>query len=239
MTLGRRLGRIINLLRRKSIPHDETLAWMRFVNPGMLDAGNVWLFDRSIREMPSEGAVVEIGSFCGLSLNHVTHLMEKYSRSNPVFSVDAWNFEGLAQSDECFPGTQIQSNHYRDLVMDTFSRNVRLFSRSRLPHHIKLDSDQFFDAWRNDLEMPDHFGRVIQLGGPIAFAYIDGDHSYEQSKRDFENVDRYLVPGGFIVFDDSADWTEWGSHRTAREAASLSNYELIDRSPNYCIRKRR
>jgi len=237
MAFGRQLGRVINFLRRKSIPHDETLAWIGFVNPGMLEEGNVWLFDRAIRDMPAQGAVVEIGSFCGLSLNHIVHLMEKHSRQNPVFSVDAWNFEGIARSDEFFPGTRIKSGQYRELVMETFAKNLQLFSGGRLPHHIKLDSDSFFEAWQSGLELPDHFGRAVRLGGPIAFAYIDGDHSYEQSWRDFENIDRHLVPGGFIVFDDSADWTDWGSHYAAKKAAGFPNYELIGRSPNYCIRK--
>ena len=237
MAFGRQLGRVINFLRRKSIAHDETLAWIGFVNPGMLEDGNVWLFDRAIWDMPAQGAVVEIGSFCGLSLNHIVHLMEKYSRRNPVFSVDAWNFEGIAPSDEFFPGTRIKSGQYRELVMETFARNLRLFSGARLPHHIKLDSDPFFEAWQSGLELPDHFGRSVRLGGPIAFAYIDGDHSYEQSWRDFENIDRHLVPGGFIVFDNSADWTDWGSHHAAKKAARLPNYELIGRTPNYCIRK--
>ena len=237
MVLGRQLGRVINFLRRKSIPHDETLAWIRFLNPGMLDQGNVWQFDRAIKEMPPKGAVVEIGSFCGLSLNHITHLMEKHSRRNPVFSVDAWNFEGFSLSEKVFAGTHIESGPYRELVMETFTRNLLLFSGTRLPHHIRLDSDHFFDAWQNGRELPDHFGRSVRLGGPIAFAYIDGDHSYEQSWRDFENIDRHLVPGGFIVFDDSADWTDWGSHHAAKKAARLPNYELIGRTPNYCIRK--
>jgi hypothetical protein len=55
--------------------------------------------------------------------------------------------------------------------------------------------------------------------------------------RDFYNVDRYLVPGGFIVFDDSADGSGWGSNRTAREAAALKRYEIVAKNPNYCFRK--
>jgi hypothetical protein len=54
-----------------------------------------------------------------------------------------------------------------------------------------------------------------------------GDHTYEQSKRDFDNVDQFLQRGAFIIFDDSAHGTDWGSHRTAREAAKLSRYEVV------------
>ena len=76
------------------------------------------------------------------------------------------------------------------------------------------------------------------LGGSISFAYIDGDHSYQQSKRDFENVDRYLEVGGFIVFDDSEDYSGCGSARTAQEASTWNSYELVAKNPNYCLRKR-
>ena len=72
----------------------------------------------------------------------------------------------------------------------------------------------------------------------IAFAYIDGAHTYEQSMRDFQNVSRHLIGGGFIVFDDSADSSHWGSRLTAQEAAKHPDYELIAKNPNYCVRKK-
>ena len=49
----------------------------------------------------------------------------------------------------------------------------------------------------------DVFGRSFQLGGPISFCYIDGNHTDDLAKRDFENCDRYLEKGGFVLFDDS------------------------------------
>jgi predicted O-methyltransferase YrrM len=122
--------------------------------------------------------------------------------------------------------------------MESFRRNVMLFSGSRLPYHIDLGSDEFFAAWDSREERVDFFGNLTRLGGPISFAYIDGNHSYAHSKKDFENVDRYLEPGGFIVFDDSADNSLWECRRTAKETAALKRYELVAKNPNYCLRKR-
>ena len=34
-------------------------------------------------------------------------------------------------------------------------------------------------------------------------AFIDGDHSYEPVCDDFRNMDRFLVPGGWLAFDDA------------------------------------
>jgi hypothetical protein len=194
--LRRFLEKTTTFMRRKTLPPDESRSWIGFANPGMLDPGNVYLFDYCVRNLPGDAAVVEIGSFCGLSLNHLVYFLRKYNRRNPVFSADAWEFEGFAKDSRFLEGTDIEAAAYRQHVMDTFRSNVTLFSADRLPHHIQASSDAFFEAWAEKSEWTDFFGRPVSLGGPIALAYIDGDHSYEQSLKDFENVDRHLEVGG-------------------------------------------
>jgi Methyltransferase domain len=228
---------------------DEFLYWLSLINPGTLNSDNLPLFNHAIQRMPEGGAVVEVGSWCGMSINHLIHMMQNTGRSNEVFSVDEWHFEDgdffgdgvkvAARSGALrIPGSNILFSDYRDLAIDTFRRNLMLFHPDRLPHHIVASSDKFFELWTQRAEVVDFFGRTITLGGPISLAYIDGDHSYLQSWRDFENVDRFLLPGGFIIFDDSADWCAWESKRSAREAASRPDYELVAKAPNYCIAKR-
>jgi hypothetical protein len=218
-------------------PQVPNLAWMKFINPGMLAPSNIDLMAFCLTRLPSDAPLIEIGSFTGLSLNHMIYFLRRDQRPNQVFSVDEWHFEG-ASLDRPIENTSILYDDYRDHVVETFRRNVQLFSGDRLPFHIQLSSDVFFEAWREEKTCNDFFGRTAKLGGPISFAYIDGDHSYEQSKRDFENVDRRLERGGFIIFDDSADDSGWGSHRTAKEAADSKRYELVAKNPNYCIRKK-
>jgi hypothetical protein len=68
---------------------DGTMVWLSFINPGMLTKGNLDLFAYCIDRLPnSTGAVIEIGSWAGLSLNHLILLLKKMQRRNPVFSVD-------------------------------------------------------------------------------------------------------------------------------------------------------
>jgi hypothetical protein len=219
-----------------TIPSDELSVWMGYINPGMLDAGNAEMFSYCINNLPSNASIIEIGSFAGKSLNYIIHLLRKAGRGNKVFSVDAWNFENMRLGDKI--GGVVPFEDYRAHVIETFRRNVTLFSGDHLPHHIELNSDSFFAAWVEKQTRSDFFGKNARLGGPIAFAYIDGDHTYDQSKRDFENIDRFLESGGFIIFDDSADGSGWGSMRTAQEAADRSDYELVAKNPNYCLRKR-
>lgn len=63
---------------------------------------------------------------------------------------------------------------------------------------------------------PESFKRVVCFGGssdqffkrvpiaPIAFAFIDGDHSYLQVKEDFWNVWKFLQEDGVVVLHDTA-----------------------------------
>ncbi|WP_366512821.1 class I SAM-dependent methyltransferase [Kordia sp.] len=71
----------------------------------------------------------------------------------------------------------------------------------------------------------------------MSFAYIDGDHSYEQTKKDFENVDSKLKVNGFILLDDSADHLNFGSSDFIKDIKKNDNYKIIDSNPNYLIQK--
>lgn len=212
---------------------DEYVNWLCFANAGMLDRGNLYCFDYAMENLPSGAPVVEIGSFCGLSTNLLTYYKRRRGRTNPLVTCDRWVFEGSEK--ETAPGG---SANYREFVRDSFVRNVRQFSGDDLPYTVELFSDEFFDAWREGREERDVFGRRVRLGGPIGFCYIDGNHSYEYARRDFDNADEFLEPGGFLLFDDSADGSGWEVCQVVAEVQESGRYDLIIKNPNYLFRKR-
>ena len=126
---------------------------------------------------------------------------------------------------------------YEDFVRQNYIRNIQMFSRDDLPYTVELWSDEFFAAWDKNHQTQDILGREIVLGGAISFAYIDGNHSYEYSQRDFLNCHRHLLPGGFILFDDSRDFGPHECRKVAQEAARRPDYEVIIKNPNYLLRK--
>lgn len=214
---------------------DDFIRWLSFANAGMLNPGNAYLMDLAIREAPPDGAFLEIGSFCGLSTNCILHFMRKHRRSNPMFSCDKWVFENIQGG---YVGeSPLLHAQYREFVKETFIRNLRFFGAGVLPHTIEVFSDDFFELWSAGTSTPDVFGRQAQLGGGLAFAYIDGNHTYEYAKRDWQNVDRFLVPGGLVLFDDSASHLEFGVYPVTRELRSNPRYELVAVNPNHLFRK--
>lgn len=215
---------------------NEFTNWLEFANAGMLNKGNIYLFDYAIRNLPDNSPLVEIGSFCGLSTNLTTYLLKKYSKPNKLISCDRWIFVG--SEDKYLDDTDIKHQDYRQFIKDAYIRNIQFFSKGREPHTIEVFSDEFFDLWSKNAVVKDILHRETPLGGPISMAYIDGNHTFENTKRDFENTDKFLQPGGFILFDDTADYYEFGSARFMKEMKRNRNYELIDRNPNFLFRKK-
>jgi hypothetical protein len=214
---------------------DEYIDWLLFANAGMLHRGNLYCIDYAVKNIASNNPVIEIGSFCGLSTNIINYYLNKYNKSNKIITSDKWEFEG--KSDGMLGESIISHAKYKDFVMDSFKRNVSLFSSFNLPYAIEVFSDDFFEMWSINSLTKDVFQRTIELGGPISFAFVDGNHSFEFAKRDFENIDKYLEIGGYILFDDSADDTHFECKNLMKEIEVNPKYKLVIKNPNYLFKK--
>ena len=215
---------------------DPHLMWIGFANAGMLNAGNTYCINHVVKNLPTDDPVVEIGSFSGLSTNVIIYFLRKYNRSNKLFSCDKWIFEEASDQLDIGDGITIHKD-YRQFVKENFKRNVSFFSKDSLPYTIEAFSNEFFKFWKTGTLVTDVFGRNVKLGGPICFAYIDGDHSYKSTKEDFENVDASLVQGGFIMFDDTSTRSQFGCGEFMKVMKKDSRYKTIMRNPNYLFQK--
>lgn len=216
---------------------NEFLTWVRYAVPGMLAEGNIDAMGYAITHMPPNHPILEIGSFCGLSTLVLAYLLDKHSLSIPMFSCDKWEFETQQLGTPLGDSLSVTHDMYQAYVKSIFIQIMQTFAGNRLPHTIECLSDEFFRRWFESENTVDVFKRSVILGGKISFCYIDGNHSYEFAKRDFENTDRALVAGGFILFDDSADGSEWEVNKLTREIASGNQYEVVSKTPNYLFRK--
>ncbi len=223
----------------RNVRSDEYIQWLCSVVGGWLTPthGNLKAFDYAVQHMPKEGAIVEIGSFLGLSTNIVAYLTIKYKRSNPFFTCDPWEFEGTEKPvGGYFDGS---TKAYRQYSREVFKMNTSLFSETRKPYAIEARSSRFFELWQLTSEIQDVFGRSVTLGGSIGFAYLDGAHTYDSVKNDFQVIDRYLAPGGFILFDDSAEDLGFeGVTRAVREVRRNPSYEPVFKTPHDFFRKK-
>jgi len=220
---------------RRELEADVYIDWLVRMIGGWLEpsSGNLVSFLYAAKHLPPTGAVVEIGSFLGASTNVLSYLLARHAGRRRLFNCDPWLFEG---TEEPIGGVFDASQPaWRTYARELFERNTRLFSACHLPHSFELDSNDFFQLWRQSAEQTDLFGRTVTLGGPIAFAYVDGNHTYEQARKDVDNVCAYLVPGGLLLLDDTAKDSPFECKRVVPELAE-DGFEIVWSNPNFLLR---
>ncbi|WP_420571722.1 class I SAM-dependent methyltransferase [Kordia sp.] len=198
--------------------------------------------DYAIQHMPNDGIVLEIGSYAGLSTNVMLHLLHKYHKKHTFVGCDAWIYEGFNDHtgiiEKHIDGKpDVSRTDYVAYLKNAFINAATLLHPNTKPYTCHLASDAFFEKWNANDVFIDVFDRTFSIQQKISFCYIDGDHSYEQTKKDFENVDSKLKVNGFILLDDSAKHLQFGSSDFIKEIKKNEKYEIIDNNPNYLIKK--
>jgi predicted O-methyltransferase YrrM len=89
------------------------------------------------------------------------------------------------------------------------------------------ERDTYDEFVRNTHPLAAHLTAVRKRSGelrpadvrlPVHLAFIDGDHSYEAVRRDFDTVAQWLAPDGVIAFHDFANDDHEGVTRDVGEA---------------------
>ena len=228
----------------KTIFNDYFIKRLRctVIGEGMLHEGNIYLIDYALKNMPKNGATFEIGVYGGLSTNLILYLKFKNNIISEHYGCDAWVYEGyndcLAKKESYIDGrNDISRTDYMNYIKSAFINATNFLHPNNLPYVAHFRSDDFFEKWNKNEIFIDVFERSFFVNKNISFAYIDGDHSFEQTKKDFENVDAKLNLNGFVLIDDSAKKSNFGSAKYVSEILKNPNYKYIDRNPNYLFQK--
>ncbi|AXG69196.1 methyltransferase domain protein [Kordia sp. SMS9] len=228
----------------KTIHDDSFLKRIKatIIGEGMLHEGNIYLMDYAIRHMPDDGIVFEIGSYAGLSTNVMLHLLTKHDKKHMFVGCDAWIYEGFKDHTGIIEThidgkVDVTRKEYVSYIKQAFVNAASLLHPNKKPHTCHLTSDAFFEQWNANNEFTDVFDRTFSIQQEISFGYIDGDHSYEQTKKDFENVASKLKVNGFILLDDSAKHLHFGSSDFIQEIQQHDAFKIIAHNPNYLLQK--
>jgi predicted O-methyltransferase YrrM len=146
-----------------------------------------WFQQKLMKKLAAERAgkptvalhILEIGAWAGASTVSWGEGLQRYFAGNGhIVSVDAWApyAEPVA---EVAPAAAA--------IKHVFLHNVRASGLAALVEPIQAESDRAFDHLA-----PRRFDLI----------YVDGDHRYEQVRRDLANAKRCLAPGGVICGDD-------------------------------------
>jgi len=182
--------------------------------PGQCDYQKIEALLTIFRRMP-RGDIVEIGSLWGRSAVALAFLSRHYAIGN-LLCVDPWGREELRQD---IPAVDTLSDELPiEEVFAAFRINLAPFggmvnySRAR-----SIDAASVYCAER--CFTTEDFGRTT-YSGQIALLHIDGNHALEAVRSDISAWQQFVIPGGWIVFDDYC-WPFGDGPRIAADQFSL------------------
>lgn len=146
------------------------------------------------------GVILEVGSFRGRSTVALA-LGSKSGGNLPVYAVDPHEAFTGALGKEFGPQDRIA--FFKNILKANVGDTVRL---------INLPSEQVSTSWRR----------------PIGLLWLDGDHTYEAVRKDFDCWKAHIEPGGIVAFHDT-EKPDDGPSRVIEEAIASEEYEEVTR----------
>jgi hypothetical protein len=147
----------------------------------------------------SSECIVDIGSYRGRSTAALA-LGSLAGKAVPVYAI---------APHEPFEGVQGGRFGPQDRV--AFFRNMLRLNVVEIIRLINLGSDVVPGAWHR----------------PVTFLWIDGDHTYEAVKRDFEMWEQFVVKEGLIGLHDSTD-AQSGPGKIVAAALDSKRFKIVD-----------
>jgi len=187
------------------------------------------LFTLAYTSSDIAGDILELGSWCGRSAVALG-LAARLTGNTTVHCVDLFpekgdwrrNADGTYSFSVTIGGKRYGAYGEQTVWAEPFERDIApVYERfsGTLAAFLQAISDNTLDEWvkpfRGDL---DSFASQTPAGFSLRLAFIDGDHSHAAVTRDIEIVERFLLPGGWICFDDA-----------------FSSYEGINQAIEDCV----
>jgi predicted O-methyltransferase YrrM len=182
-----------------------------------------------------EGNIIEIGSWCGRS-SSVLGMAARLTSVKKVICVDlfpnrndwiqnpdgTYSFKVKFDQDECAAYTEqtVWKEPFENQILPVYAKNESLFAQFSETMK-KFGYGDFVTPLKgNSSVLKNNLNDTFKC----KFAFIDGDHGYDAVCSDIENVERYLVPGAWICFDDAF---------SSYEGVSRAIQDMIINNPEY------
>jgi predicted O-methyltransferase YrrM len=165
------------------------------------EAEGLFLY-RTAQRCPGKGTIVEIGSWKGKSTIFLA-LGSLAGARTTVYAIDPHDCV-VDSTTACSMRHQTTAT-----TLDEFYANLKKAGVEHIDHSIVCPSDDAVRGWNR----------------PIEFLWIDGDHSYEATRRDIENWSPHLADGGVIAIHDSTpDGSQPGTRHAVMDCIFSSKF---------------
>jgi hypothetical protein len=145
----------------------------------------------------SKGCILEIGSYRGRSAVALALGTQHSNHHVPVYAVEPHEAFTGALGGEFGPQDRVE--FFKNMLKTHCAKTVRL---------INLSSEVVSKGWQQ----------------AIGLLWIDGDHTYEATRRDFDCWAPFVLPGAKVAFHDSLD-EKLGPIKVIGEILSAGGYQ--------------
>lgn len=184
----------------------------------------------------TEGDILELGSWCGRSAS-VLGFAARMTGVNKVYCVDLFpektdwhrNDDGTYSFRVTIDDRQVGAYEEQTVWKEPYERDIA-------PLYEKYDG--ILDIFKETIARNGLTDIIIPFKGDlrlfvehtpdnlkIKLAFIDGDHGYDAVCNDIQNVEKFLVPGGWICFDDAFSSYEGVNQAIIDKIISNPKYE--------------
>jgi len=177
----------------------EIIARMRPIRGWFDPAEAELMIETAARAIELQGAIVEVGSYCGRSTVVLGSVVRDRRPGGVMHAIDPHEGQiemGQGQGD-------IRS------TLGEFASNIEGAGLTQVVRPIVANS--YNVAWSE----------------PIALLFVDAMHDYANVKRDFEHFEPFVEPGGYVAFHDYDRQTP-GVCDVVHEALATGRYQKID-----------
>jgi hypothetical protein len=176
-----------------------------------------------------EGDILEIGAWCGRSAVALG-MAAQLTGGVRIHCIDLFpakddwreNPDGSFSFEVTIDGRKFGGYQEQTVWREPFLKDIApLYEKYASVYDIFAESirnnelDSLITAWRGDSTT---FVSRINDNFKCRVAFIDGDHSYDAVCTDIQNIERFLVPGGWVCFDDA-----------------FSHYDGVNRAITDCV----
>jgi hypothetical protein len=201
----------------------ETAALMRYADliPGMCDDDKI----RALIEIGRcsvKGDIVEIGTWWGKSA-YILSRLAQCLEIGKLLCVDPWTNEHLVQNEKIVDSASSQVD--AEEALRVFQIGIIPFNSHHI-NYLRLTSiEAAMHYLDNKVIQTEAFGQT-EYSGQISILHIDGNHSYDAVRGDIDSWGRFVLPGGWIIFDDYV-WPYGEGPKRAGDEFLAGNLERI------------
>ena len=183
-----------------------------------------------------DGDIIELGSWCGRSATALG-LAAKLTGNSRVHAIDLFpeksdwrqNEDGTYSFSVTIGETTIRAYEQPAVWAEPYARDIAPIYETR---HALIDVFRETIARNGLSEIVRPFRGNMQMFASSApsdlrckLAFIDGDHGYDAVCQDIDDVERFLVPGGWICFDDAFSCYEGVNRAITERVIESGRYE--------------